>query len=160
MQLAEAIAAIDSLANGIDPVTGQRLPESGPYQHPRVIRGLFTVLEQARRASEGHTPTRHTSGSLARASGLCERTGKPWTPAEDEQLIAEFYAAVDFKAMAKMHGRTRGAIVSRLTELGKIKPKHGDPAPDMEPDFERHSGPGLRSSSRCPSGTGRRGVIA
>jgi hypothetical protein len=136
MQLGEAISAIESLANGIDPVTGQPLPEPGPYHHPHVIRALFTVLEQARRASEGHASTRQTAGSLAGASGLCERVGKPWTPAEDEQLIAEFHAAVEFREMAKLHGRTRGAIVSRLTKLGEIQPKYVDPAPDMEPDFE------------------------
>ncbi|HUE73657.1 MAG TPA: SANT/Myb-like DNA-binding domain-containing protein [Pirellulaceae bacterium] len=130
------MAAIESLANGIDPVTGQPLPDQGPYHHPRVIRALFTVLEQARRASEGQAPNRQRAVSLAGASGLSERVGKPWTTDEDEQLIAEFHAAVDFKAMAKMHGRTRGAIVSRLTELGKIKPKYDDPAPEMEPDFE------------------------
>lgn len=136
MQLEEAIAVIESLANGIDPVTGQPLPDPGPYHHPRVIRALFTVLEQARRASEGHASTRQTAGSLAGASGLCERVGKPWTADEDEQLIAEFHAAVDFRDMAKRHGRTRGAIVSRLTKLGEIQPKYRDEAPDMEPDFE------------------------
>lgn len=67
MQMGEAIAAIDSLANCIDLVTGQPLPDPEPYHHPHVIRALFTVLEQARRASEGHASTRQTALSLAGA---------------------------------------------------------------------------------------------
>lgn len=136
MNLSEATAIVESLANGIDPVSGQPLPEPGPYHHPRVIRALFAVLQQARRASEGHASTRQKAGSLVGASGLCDRTGKPWTAEEDEQLIAEFHAAVDFRDMATMHSRTRGAIISRLTKLGEIQPKYRDRVPDMEPDFE------------------------
>ncbi len=37
MNLSEATAIVESLANGIDPVSGQPLPELGPYHHPGVI---------------------------------------------------------------------------------------------------------------------------
>ncbi len=37
MNLSEATAIVESLANGIDPVSGEPLPEPGPYHHPRVI---------------------------------------------------------------------------------------------------------------------------
>jgi hypothetical protein len=136
MQLGEAIAAIDSLANGIDPVTGQPLPNPGPYHHPHVIRALFTVLSHLREKGAMPDGPNAEAAMPNVARNLPERVGKPWTPAEDEQLIAEFHAAVEFRDMAKMHGRTRGAIVSRLTKLGEIQPKYRDEAPDMESDFE------------------------
>lgn len=136
MQLGEAIAVIESLANGIDPVTGQPLPNAGPYHHPRVIRALFTVLQQARRASEGQAANYKPAGSFASASDLCYRTGKPWTAEEDEQLIAEFHSAVEFRDMAKRHGRTRGAIISRLTKLGEMQPKYADPSPEAESNWD------------------------
>ena len=39
---------VEALANGIDPITGELLPSESPYNHPDVIRALFTTLELAK----------------------------------------------------------------------------------------------------------------
>ena len=46
-----------------------------------------------------------------------------WTTDEDAQIIKEFHQFVNFNEMAARHKRSRGAIISRLVKLGKIKPK-------------------------------------
>lgn len=49
--------------------------------------------------------------------------GKPWTEAEDNKLKDEFDSKMPIKAIAKEHGRTVGAIESRLVRLGKLTKK-------------------------------------
>ena len=36
---------LHALANGVDPVTGEVLPESSPYNNPAVIRALYHALD-------------------------------------------------------------------------------------------------------------------
>ena len=44
MELDEAKNIVTALANGIDPTTGEVLPQESPYNDPTVIRALFTVI--------------------------------------------------------------------------------------------------------------------
>jgi predicted house-cleaning noncanonical NTP pyrophosphatase (MazG superfamily) len=54
--------------------------------------------------------------------------GKPWTELEDHKLEDEFDSQMPIAAIAQEHGRTKGAIESRLVRLGKItKPKAESP---------------------------------
>ncbi|MCL1079843.1 hypothetical protein D5R81_17085 [Parashewanella spongiae] len=39
------INIIETLANGVDPTTGEILPDSSPYNQPEVIRALFQVTK-------------------------------------------------------------------------------------------------------------------
>ena len=47
--------------------------------------------------------------------------GKPWTDIEDEKLTDEFASKMSISDIAAEHGRTRGAIESRLEKLGLKK---------------------------------------
>lgn len=54
--------------------------------------------------------------------------GKSWTELEDHKLEDEFDSRMSIAAIAQEHGRTNGAIESRLVRLGKItKPKAESP---------------------------------
>ena len=48
--------------------------------------------------------------------------GSKWTDDDDRQLAELFHNAVDFRDIATHFGRTRGAITSRLKQLGLLKP--------------------------------------
>lgn len=48
MQLTKAIEIIESLADGIDPFTGEPLPSESPYHHPNIV----IALHEAARAME------------------------------------------------------------------------------------------------------------
>ena len=75
MDIVRAKELLSALADGIDPFTGELLPQNA---------------------------------------------GKPWTDIEEEKLLDEFDSGMTTSAIAKEHGRSKGAIESRLADLGKI----------------------------------------
>ncbi|WP_060289144.1 hypothetical protein [Burkholderia ubonensis] len=105
---------IERLANGIDPITGEILSDQGPFNQPEVIRALFAAAQALRAvadASERQPPPN--------AKPL--NAGRAWSPEEDEQLLRKFDAGVAPKELAKIHGRTKGAIDSRLVKHGRLQ---------------------------------------
>ncbi|MDE2058499.1 MAG: hypothetical protein KGL31_13980 [candidate division NC10 bacterium] len=110
METSEAIRIIEALANGADPVTGELLPESSPYNHPKVIRALFQTLEALERLNE--------RGKRQRI--MPPNAGRPWTEEEDRLLSEAFDGGTSMKDLALKHGRTDGAIAARLVKLGKV----------------------------------------
>ena len=112
MELQTARAMIDTLAQGIHPVTGEVMPEDSPYNAPPVIRALVAVsqaLESAAPAARRRTRT-----------DLPANTGKAWSAQDDEQLRAGFAAGTPTKDLAAALGRTRWAVESRLVKLGEM----------------------------------------
>lgn len=110
METSEAIRIIEALANGADPITGELLPDSSPYNHPRVVRALFQALKALERLNEGER----------RQRTLPPYAGKPWTDDEDRLLSEAFDGGASLKDLALKHGRTEGAIAARLVKLGKV----------------------------------------
>ena len=106
MDIIHARDIIRMLANGVDPTTGEVLPQESVYNSPEVIRALFTILE----STIDSTPL-----SPAR------NAGKPWTEREDDKLRDEYTEKMKIADIAKEHGRTYGAIESRLDHLGLMK---------------------------------------
>lgn len=107
MDIIRAREIIRLLAHGIDPTTGEVLSSESIYNKPEVIRALYTILEET--APKPVDPYRNV--------------GKPWTELEDDKLRDEFVEKMTISDMAKEHGRTYGAIESRLNHLGlKKKP--------------------------------------
>ena len=113
MVLKEARAIVNTLAQGIHPVTGEAMPEDSPYNAPPVIRALFAVA-QALEGKEAR-PRRE----------LPPNAGKPWGPDEDAMLDAVFSAGGDLKPLAQALGRTLFAVESRLVKLGKLPARSG-----------------------------------
>lgn len=118
MNLTDAISIVEALAEGVDPLTGEALPDQSPYHKPSVIRALYTVAYHLR-PSDDLSMSRVTSPANA---------GSPWTVAEDEQLVREFERRMSIPAIAVKHQRTRGAILARLVRLGKIASRAGSRA--------------------------------
>ena len=108
MDIQRAREIIRTLADGVDPTTGEILPADSVYNSPDVIRALFTVLEVS---SPQNVPTQSPH----------RNAGKPWTDIEDEKLKDEFIANISIGDIAKEHGRTHSAIESRLEHLGLRK---------------------------------------
>jgi hypothetical protein len=53
MDAAQALAVVRSLANGVDPESGEVFPPESSYQRPQVVRALYeaaTALERIERA--------------------------------------------------------------------------------------------------------------
>jgi len=119
MEQTLALEIIRSLASGVDPATGAVFPADSPYQQPDVIRALHlaaTALQQA-------------ASTARKNQSLPSSTGKPWTPDEDQALLAAFDSGSKIKQLAAAHLRTNGAIRSRLMKLGRIDPHEKTPGP-------------------------------
>ena len=96
--------------DGFDPVTGEVLPDTSPYNRPEVIRALARALDAMRRAHQ----------TERRKRSLPPNAGKAWTKEEDIQLAEEFDKGVPANKIAAAHGRTRGGIAARLVRIGKV----------------------------------------
>ena len=107
------LAPIDllrTLAEGIDFRTGEPFQPDHVLNDPQAIRALHWVLEQ--RAS--------LKDELKEARPKLPHQGEAWTEQEDALLRSSFEQEMTIANIVKAHGRTRGAISSRLKKLGLI----------------------------------------
>lgn len=114
----EAKQIIEALAGGVDPATGEVLPEDSPLSSPHVIRALFIAAKALEMTAT--KPARPAAAAPGNA-------GKGWTADEDRRLLAAFDGGAPVAELARMHGRTTGAIDSRLIRLGRMQLSHDDP---------------------------------
>lgn len=109
MQIAGALRTLHALADGVDPHTGEVLPNDSAYQHPDTLRALYmAILELEKLRAKQNTEQ------------LPGRAGMPWDKQEDSKLCRGFDSGKSIKRLSILHERTEGAIRSRLIKHGKI----------------------------------------
>lgn len=115
---------IETLANGVDPATGEVLPNESPYNNPDTIRALFTVIDRIKNPPEKR-PKIKKSIELKQSenigNGLPKNAGLPWTKEQKHKLAEQFKANELLDDLAETHGRTKGAITSELKKQGLIE---------------------------------------
>ena len=116
MQLDAALPIVRALADGVNPVTGEAYPEQSPYAEPRTLRALYSAVDLMQKEVERER----------RRQLLPANFGKPWSQAEDENLVSEFDSRVPMIEMSRRHARTQSSIRLRLEKLGKIEPSRGN----------------------------------
>ena len=104
MELQRATEYLRQLADGFDPITKTRLPDESVYNAPEIIRALHRILNELDSRSR-LTPS--------------VNAGRAWSADEEAELLTQFNAGMDVSEIAVLHGRTVGAIETRLSELGK-----------------------------------------
>lgn len=105
MELSSAIEYLTTLADGVDPATGEVLPEGHICNRADTVRALYTILRPGEKKAPVSPPN----------------AGKSWSAEEDDQLLAEYHAGRKASQLAQLHGRTAGAIRARLVHLGEIE---------------------------------------
>lgn len=108
----EAKHIMTVLASGVDPTTGEVLPDDSTLNSPHVIRALFLAAKALEQMTA--RPARPSTDTPAKA-------GKPWSEEEDQRLLGSFDAGTPVAALARHHERTSGAITSRLVRLGRLQ---------------------------------------
>src|ERR1041384_1623115 len=116
MDAAQALTVVRSLANGVDPESGEVFPPERAYQRPQGGRGRRGggALAEAPSALE------RIERFERRKSQLPQKTGEPWTEDEDRKLLAAFDAGRALQELAAAHERTMGAVRARLLKYGRI----------------------------------------
>ena len=134
MDQAQALAVVRSLANGVDPESGEVFT---PEQRLSAAAGRAGAVRSGRGA-RAHRALRAASAQMP------PKTGEPWSEDEDRKLLAAFDAGRALQELAAAHERTMGAVRARLLKYGRINAWHSS-------GFSRAAGrrPGLfRECSR------------
>jgi hypothetical protein len=107
----EAKPIIEALANGVDPETGEVLSAQSVFNNPQVIRALFVATNALNNLAKREKLEKTLPGNA----------GNAWSETEDSELLGAFDAGGSIKDISAKHGRTVGAIASRLVRFGRFK---------------------------------------
>ena len=106
MNIDRAKEIILTLAEGVDPTTGEILSEDNVCNKGEVVRAFYTVLAYLDTSKPKKTQPKNA--------------GKRWTDEDDKKLCELFDADVSNKDICNTFKRTATGIASRLVRLGKI----------------------------------------
>jgi hypothetical protein len=110
MDQAQALEVVRSLANGVDPESGEVFPPESAYQRPQVVRALYEAAAALERIERFER----------RRAQMPAKTGEPWSEEEDRKLLAAFDAGRALQELATAHERRMGAVRARLLKYGRI----------------------------------------
>ena len=111
MDIDQALEIIRTLADGIDPYTGEVYPSASPYQNPQTLKAL----------SLGISALEKEQKRIRRQTDLPPHAGRPWSEDEAGNLLESFDAGKTIEELSTVHGRTPGAIRARLMRMGRIQ---------------------------------------
>jgi len=120
VEIGEAKQIVTALANGIDPTTGEVLPQESPYNDPSVIRALFTVIGSLKTVKKSKQ-TGEQKQQVNVDSGKPKNAGLPWTKELKAEVAEKYLAGSNYDELAEYFERTRGAVISELTKQGLIE---------------------------------------
>lgn len=107
MELSRAKELLTTLADGVNPLTGEILEPSELCNQGEIVRALYTVLSALDTAS-------------VKKYKQPENAGKPWSKEDDALLSSMFDAGQSKRELCRHFQRTQGSIAARLVRLGKI----------------------------------------
>ena len=111
MEIDQAVEIMKALSQGIDPLTHEPYPDGSPLLTGQTLEALGMALsalekEQVRSVRRRELPS---------------NAGVPWSDEETAMLVESFDAGKTIEELAVVHGRTPGAIRSRLLRLGRLQ---------------------------------------
>ena len=106
MDIARAKELLSGLADGVNPLTGELLPDDCVCNQGEIVRAFHTIL---------------CAIPSKKAKILPPNAGKPWTPEDDKKLADMYDSGSSKKDICGFFKRTDGAIAARLVRIGKIQ---------------------------------------
>jgi len=113
MERDKALGILKTLADGIDPGTGERFPVGSPYQNSDTVRALYYAVQSLTNSAQSEERN-------ATQKAQPQNAGRPWSDEEEAQLGQAFESGKTILDLAQEHKRSRIAIEARLVKLGKI----------------------------------------
>lgn len=128
METQKTLQILKTLADGIDPATGEQFATGSPYQHPDTVRALFSavrMLESPAASASAPAPAKQAGAAPVKQAGApakpgLENSGRAWSEEEDARLGSTYDAGRSIEELAGIHKRSKWAIEARLARLGKI----------------------------------------
>jgi hypothetical protein len=123
LETSKSVEILNTLAEGIDPGTGEQFPAGSTYQQPDTVRALFSairMLENPALASSGQASAKQQASAPVTGKSAPENAGRPWSETEDTRLGNAFDTGKAIEELAAIHKRSKWAIEARLARLGKI----------------------------------------
>ena len=113
MELNESQNIVKTLAQGIHPTTGEVFPPESPYNDPRVIRALFSMLESAKYSKKPRkSPEERRQENLE--LGRPRNSGLPWTEHDRGLVASGFQEGMTVAKLATTLERSSASIVAEV----------------------------------------------
>ena len=106
MDIARAREIISALAEGVDPTTGEVLPDNSVYNKGEIVRAFYAVLNHL----EEKKPKKNMPANA----------GKPWTKEDEDLLVSLYRSGTPKRDICKTMQRTESGVAARLVRLGEI----------------------------------------
>ncbi len=120
MDTNQILNIIKSLANGVDPTSGEVFAMDSPYNNPIIIRALFGGLALVVNPPKKTKRTLEQRQADNLEKGYPRNANMPWTEALKEDLAEQFNAAINANELAVKFERSYGSIVAQLKFQGLI----------------------------------------
>ncbi len=122
MELSESRNIVKALAQGVHPTTGEVFPPESPYNDPKVIRALFSILDVA---ASSKKPMKSVEEKRRENLdfGRPRNAGLPWTDDDRAKTASQFKAGKTIEELADTLERSRGAIHAELIRQGLVSPQ-------------------------------------
>lgn len=121
---------IKLLANGINPETGEVLPETSLVHRADVIRTLFALSDELADIDRQRTKKPKLTPEERRAKNISEgrppRSHFPWDEDEKQRLALEHKSGRTLLQLSRLFERSRLSVAVQLHSLGLFSDEHLD----------------------------------
>ena len=140
MNAKDAYTLLETLMDGVNPITGELLPEDHVCHEPAVLRALHKALVtlQECEANMQITPpeTEQVSQKPERKKAVGrERAGEAWSREEEAQLWDLWKNGATKNEIAKLLQRSSWAIHRRLERLGLLEERNEEDESSLLPPW-------------------------
>ena len=106
MDINRAKEIIATLAEGVDPTTGEVLPDNSVFNKGEIVRAFYAVLNHL----DAKKPKKNMPANA----------GKPWTKEDENLLVSLYRSGTPKREICKTMQRTESGVAARLVHLGII----------------------------------------